>query len=177
MRRQYRWREAESAIVVRRSISWPMSLCFLEHMLLWRLLFQLLPRDVVCLFSDKYFWAFEDSFGQRKDSSFTINEVYGVFGEYSWLCPTRMMRRSHHALSECMLPAMEASSAYQACLVLSFFSLLMSGIKLMAYMALAKGSPWVVLSYDRKWNGWSVLSYAGMILCARRKEWSEWTKR
>ena len=43
-----------------------------------------------------------------------------------------------------------ASSAYQACLTFGHrsFSLVMRGVMAMAYMAIAKGSPWVVPSVD-----------------------------
>ena len=58
------------------------------------------------------------------------------------------VKRSHHVLSEVRVPPDVASSANHTCSLPSPSRRWMRGVIAMAYIAMAKGSPWVVPSWE-----------------------------
>ena len=72
-----------------------------------------------------------------------------AFGWYPIDEPSSV-RSCHHFCKACNLPAAVASSANHTCFTAGSFSrsFLISGVTARAYIAIARGSPWVVPSVD-----------------------------
>ena len=80
-------------------------------------------------------------------SSLITSQVLEGLTKYPNLGPS-VVSLSHHSRTCVSFPMAAESSAYHTC-VQSPSSLLMSGMVARPYMAMARGSPWVVPSCDR----------------------------